>query len=38
VMGHSGAVGIFRKSFDVSELFETIQDYCAAEPGIGAAP
>ncbi|WP_022721580.1 response regulator [Rhodopseudomonas sp. B29] len=32
VMGHPGAVKIFRKSFDVSELFETIQEYCSARP------
>jgi len=37
VMGHAGAIRIFRKSFDVSELFETIQEFCAAEPGVGAA-
>ncbi|MFT4276515.1 MAG: response regulator [Rhodopseudomonas sp.] len=29
VMGHAGAVKIFKKSFDVSELFQTIQDFCA---------
>ncbi|WP_047309883.1 response regulator [Rhodopseudomonas palustris] len=32
MLGYPGAVGIFRKSFDVSELFDAIQQYCSAEP------
>ncbi|PZA13477.1 response regulator [Rhodopseudomonas palustris] len=32
VLGHAGAVGIFKKSFDVSELFQMIQNFCAFEP------
>ncbi|ABD08659.1 response regulator receiver domain protein [Rhodopseudomonas palustris HaA2] len=32
VMGHAGAIKIVKKSFDVSELFDTIQEYCSAEP------
>ncbi|WP_322513997.1 response regulator [Rhodopseudomonas palustris] len=32
VMGHAGAIKILKKSFDVSDLFETIQEYCSAEP------
>jgi len=31
VMGHTGALKLLRKSFDVSDLFETIQDFCAFE-------
>ncbi|MCG6204806.1 response regulator [Rhodopseudomonas sp. HC1] len=32
VLGYPGAIGIFKKSFDVSGLFETIQHYCCAGP------
>jgi CheY-like chemotaxis protein len=32
MLGCPGAARIFKKSFDVSELFEAIQQYCSAEP------
>jgi CheY-like chemotaxis protein len=32
VMGNPGASRIFRKSFEVGDLFEAIQQYCAAGP------
>jgi CheY-like chemotaxis protein len=35
VLGYAGAVNIFRKSFDVSELFQAIREYCAFEPRVG---
>lgn len=37
VLGCPGAIGIFKKSFDVSGLFETIQHYCSAAPRPGSA-
>jgi CheY-like chemotaxis protein len=32
VLGHPGAVKIFKKSFDVSDLFQTIEEFCAFRP------
>ncbi|MFT3938590.1 response regulator [Rhodopseudomonas sp.] len=32
MLGYSGAVAIFKKSFDVQALFDTIQQYCTGEP------
>lgn len=37
VLGYPGAIGIFRKSFDVSGLFETIQHYCSPGPRVDPA-
>ena len=37
VMGNPGASRIFRKSFEVGDLFEAIQQYCAAGPTVAAA-
>ena len=33
VLGHPGAIGIFRKSFDVGGLFAAIQKFCCPCPG-----
>ncbi|MBI5128809.1 MAG: response regulator [Rhodopseudomonas palustris] len=37
VLGHSGAIRIFKKSFEVDELFAAIQEYCVAAPAIEPA-
>jgi CheY-like chemotaxis protein len=37
VLGYPGAIGIFKKSFDVSGLFETIQHYCCPGPRMESA-
>lgn len=38
VLGHPGAVKIFKKSFDVGELFQAIQDFCAFESSASHHP
>lgn len=38
VLGYPGAIGIFKKSFDVSGLFATIQHYCCAGPRTDPVP
>ena len=37
VMGQPGACQVLRKSFDVSELLQAIQEFCAFEPAPAAA-
>jgi CheY-like chemotaxis protein len=38
VLGRSGASKVFRKSFDGSELFEALQEFCAFDPGCNFTP